>query len=159
MYRSRRLKNPLLVVLAVEVPLNDSGAIFPRVFTNIECFSTKGKDYIFSTIQIYLLEPVFLISLVGGRLLDENSSILIRTVGDCQEQSALSVLQHNLELAVNYRELLVLAVVVLVDDELSFVGGVLADVKHFPSCNRFEGVILFWLSVVGRDAHQLYLCE
>ena len=54
--QSSLLEKPFLIILTMEIPLNNPGAVFMRIFAYIQRLPTEGKDDKFSTSRRHLLK-------------------------------------------------------------------------------------------------------
>lgn len=66
-----------MVVSAVKVPLDDSGAILPRILANVQRLSAESENDVFSTMWTDFLKPILLVPLIVGWLFKDYCSILI----------------------------------------------------------------------------------
>ena len=66
----------------MEIPLDNPGAVFMRIFANIKRFPAKGKDDKFSTSRRDFLKSESLVPPMREGILNNSGSILIGVIGD-----------------------------------------------------------------------------
>ena len=80
--KSNFLKNPLLIVLCMEVPLNDARVILCFILTAIECLSTESENDVFAGCGRYFLQSETLAREIFICLFDDYCPIFVRVISE-----------------------------------------------------------------------------